>query len=219
MTNKEHYSFASILELVEYCADEYGMREVVDYVKSNNEACGEYHNTTHLLGVTGIMLYVLGYRLNSANKYRSVELRRCMLAGLFHDMNHLCMGTDAPDSENIIASTHALRMYQGQSTLGIKDRIYDEAEKMIRDSHWPYVRYDVDIYSKLLRDADMLYTMFNNEALVGLFNEMRYAKCEFYTNQVKFNDNLSLNWNEARRICRSLKDQQLQYLNSVWGEI
>lgn len=218
MTN-EHYPFASILDLVEYCADEYGMREVVDYVKEHNEAKGEYHNTTHLLGVTGIMLYVLGYRLNSANKYRALEFRRCFLAGLFHDMNHLCMGPDTPDIENITASTHALRIYQGVSTLGIRDGLYDEAEKMIRDSHYPYSRYDIDIYSKLLRDADMLYTMFNNESLIGLFNEMRYAKSEFYKNQLKFNDNLSLNWNEARRICRSLKEKQIQYLNSVWGEI
>lgn len=150
------------------------------WLTQNNKALNlPYHNTKHCEFIA-----CFAYMAAKYSSLSQFETRCLVLAGLFHDFNHL--GAKAlDDSENIDIALKGFNKYAVY--VSEKDDVVALVNSLISATRFPYDRQASSELEYILRDADMLQIIeedFGVEFVVeGLFAEMRAKNKELTQEQ------------------------------------
>jgi HD superfamily phosphodiesterase len=144
----------------------------------NPSGCLGYHNNDHLFGVAALCnnLYKVG-----AGHYNENDHKVLLCAALLHDVNHT--GGHGTDAVNIAqAKEFIVRMSESEFVSNNIEAIF----KLIEVTEYPFLRDPVTDMEKILRDADLLYSLRSDTGEViidGLRSEMQIARDRTITRQ------------------------------------
>lgn len=178
---------------------------------TNPGADNAYHNTQHMYAVAQLGLDLLRVcpeylGMNSLDRYCS-ELT-VVTTGLWHDYGHTA-GV-LTDAENIEIATNAFIAYveanmtaqkRAGATLAWESfsHVVGDVVNALRVTEFPFVHEPVTIEQRVIRDADLLYTVCNSTSTIlgGLYAELLpklngMSFTDFVKGQQAFHDNVVL---------------------------
>lgn len=151
-----------IIKITEEYNLEYYLKCLITLNKGNNN---QYHNFEHTLSVVKNI-----YNIGKSENINDKKLRLLLIAGIFHDFNHLG-GNQSSDIENIILTIDSFEDFSIE-----KEKDNEFIISLIECTEFPYKKYEVlSKYQKIIRDADMLQFLednFTQHILIGLNYEM-----------------------------------------------
>jgi HD superfamily phosphodiesterase len=130
-----------------------------------------YHNNDHLFGVTALCNNLYKVR---EGRYNEHDHKVLLCSALLHDVNHT--GGHGTDVLNISQAKEFIEhMSDNDFVSNNKDAIF----KLIEVTEYPFIVEPVTDMQKILRDADLLYSLRANTGSViidGLRSEMEIAR-------------------------------------------
>ncbi len=175
--SKKDISIIEIISKYDY------LKSAFKYVILNNKSnAAPYHNLNHLLTVTKGIYDAMQYEGMGKDK----KLKEMLILGLFHDFNH--SAGKKTDDKNISDAKKALIEFLKEEKI---DADIDFMEKVLDATQYPYVieTKDLDIYQKIIRDADIIQVFQYNwihQSVFGLSQELNMDFIPFIQGQKKF---------------------------------
>lgn len=159
------------------------LKKAFKYIILNNKSNGApYHNLNHLLTVTkgvydGMQFEGLG---------KDKRIKEMLLTAIFHDFNH--SAGKKTDDKNIAEAKKSLRKFLKEEKIEA-DIVF--MEKILDATQYPYVLEvkDLDIYQKIVRDADIIQNFMENwihQSVFGISQELNLNFISFIQNHKKF---------------------------------
>jgi len=165
------------------------LRKYLPIVANASNVFAPYHNLRHMLHVTVMCYSALLYQRESGREMHHVFARVLLLAGLFHDFDHL--GNNVDDDVNIDRAINALHRHHLE-----EDRILLPAiEGLIKTTRYPYRQDASEIkhWERILRDADksLVFSIAWIQQVAGLGKEKGLTLKEALEKQLIFLRELS----------------------------
>jgi hypothetical protein len=149
-----------------------GLSNVVNHILQHNPSSNlGYHNNDHLFGVAAICDNL--YR-NTTKRYNEDEHKILLCAAMLHDVNHT--GGHGTDAVNI---AQAKAFISKMSDIEFVSNHWEAIFILIEVTEYPFITTPVNDIQKILRDADLLYSLRANTGEViidGLRSEMEIAR-------------------------------------------
>jgi hypothetical protein len=163
-------SFDTLLFLAELNANP-GLKGLWEHIVANNPSGHlRYHNNNHMLGVAMIAskLFVASGGNTVLSTYTTL-----IQAALLHDVAHSGGKTD--DAKNIkqaLLFIDTIRSNSSEQWSMCLDANRNRIKELIKLTQFPFIHEPTTIAGKVLRDADLLYTISNDTGSI-VFNGLR----------------------------------------------
>ena len=150
-------------------------------IKYNQGNKNPYHNLFHTLSVVKNI-----YLISKTENIEDERLRLMLIAGIFHDFNH-SGGKHKKDKYNILDAVTAYYQYTKEL-----DEDSSFIVKMISITEYPFKEGELNIYQKIIRDADIMQLLEDNylqQNVIGLNLELNNSgdiTIEVLENNIKF---------------------------------
>lgn len=186
----------------------FNLEDIWQYVLDNNTgAINTYHNNEHMMAVAVRSVELL-HMETSADKYEFTNQEEIlMVAGMFHDMNH--SGGEEEDEVNISIALAALDQVGGTLDSRFYAGFTENVERVIQVTQYPFVLDPEYLDEKIIRDADMLYSLEANGVRIimeGLRSEMVHkfgnmpVRKNWYEMRLAFIDGIEIFTESAKQI-------------------
>jgi len=168
-----------------------------------------YHNLFH---TQCVLIY--SYLISDSLKISKEEIRKILVAAIFHDFNH--SGGKLTDDLNIKEAISSFLKYSKEDNDTNKDII-----SIIKATQYPYIIPDniLTINQKIIRDADLLQNVepnFMNQVIRGLLiNELKIPFDKLKETELDFYKNLKFYTDYARDKFESQKEFLISNLDII----
>ena len=169
-----------------------------------------YHNIRH-------MLHVMWATYQGAEYYNSDisprMLRNMLIAALFHDYNHPGKTTD--DSKNIKLAIDGLSL----NILPEDKSYFVEISNYIRATQFPHLDIKLDLAAKIIRDADISYTLYDvwiHTVNFGLSQEIGISPEQMLKGQSDFLKTLRFETEWAEKEYRERINSRIEESNDLY---
>lgn len=178
------------------------INDTIAYIEKNNKSKNAYHNTNHLKDVYNNVKNICSdYNL----LVRTKEL--LFIAALFHDYKH--SGGKLSDAENIKLAIKGFKKYAK-----LRNDYFTEEDvlficKLIEATQYPHIDIEENIFTDIIRDADLLSSVDVNylDVMRNLSKELKITFLEFIPMQLKFYEKL----NFKTKFAKALKEDRLHF--------
>lgn len=145
----------------------FALEEARNFIIEFNEARElGYHNTKHCFTVARLCYNLFIMEDDTTIDYN--QIRRLLLAAMFHDFNHTGNDPDSKNIENAVAGMRHFLADEFELTLS-------KIESIIRVTEFPFVHKPQNVLERIIRDADLLQIFepdHINVSLYGLRGEL-----------------------------------------------
>lgn len=162
-------------------------------IKYNQGNKNPYHNLYHTLTVVKNI-----YLISKNEQIEDDKIRLLIIAGIFHDFNH-SGGNKKSDKYNIVDAITAYHTYTKETS---DDSFF--IVKLIAITEYPFLDVELDIYQKIIRDADAIQFLEDNylqQNILGLIIELNKScdiTIDFIEKSIDFYKSLELFTNYAK---------------------
>lgn len=183
------------------------IEDTMKYVFANNKAKHPYHNTAHCVQVYNNVVEICQTLPELSKK----EVELLSIAALFHDFNH--SGGKLTDDKNVEIALKEFKKYAVSKDFLEVDISF--VQRVIEATQYPYVDIKQDIFTDIIRDADMLGSLSAGwmQVMFNLADEFKKSVEEFVPMQIKFHENMKLNTKFGKEIQKKHQKNILKTLN------
>lgn len=206
------------MEHIIYYCSEYNVMDALRFVLDKNKSVGYgYHNTNHCLKVADMACFISGTLNVDSN-----ERKLILLAGLFHDVNHLM---DKHDDLNVESAMDTFSEFNNK-VLHLNDDDSSRVLHLIKATQYPYCDMEIDNSIISIRDADMGWclTLLNNDyfnkTVIGYgVIEQGLSVEQALENQISFLTNLKFSTPFAKDMIDIHRKSRLRDLIEIKGKL